>query len=216
VVEVSLDLEPLGGTPQNRTFRGITSLPTSMAAGSYRLVGIGLADALGNSATYGPAGSAFTPFPASIDPVVAITNAPLPGPYQAWLAAHPSIPPLQSARDSDPDGDQFPNLVELALGTDPMIPNGAGSADPNQSHAPVYVRQGNELQMLYILATENLGTGPRRISVFPQESSDLKSWDSAAVIIDGSQTTTAFIRVTKGQRKWLRLFVYDPAADIGP
>jgi hypothetical protein len=216
VTTVNCDFDRISGTPADGAYRGSTTLPFNLAAGVYRLVGITLTDALGNRVTYGMAALGQIPYPAGINPQVTIVSEPLPGPYQTWLAGYPSLTGAQALRTADPDGDGLPNLVELALGINPTLANAPGSGDPNQSHVPIYQRIGNRLHLFYDTVPGNLGTGFRRISVFPQESENLLTWDGAIQIIGGGdEGREAYINITPGRKKWIRLYVYDPAADLG-
>lgn len=214
VVPIQDNLLRSSGTPMNGVYTTTITPSYTLAPGTYRVVGITLTDALENERSYGPAGLGLTNFPSGINPLVTITNQPLPGPYQTWLAGYPSLTGAQAARTADPDGDNLPNLIELVLGTNPTLPNVPGSSDPNQANVPVFRRVGNRLYMDYKLTSANLGTGPRTISVDAQSSSDLRSWDSAIRLI-GETGFSAYITVTPGEKNWIRLMAYDPAADLG-
>jgi len=179
------------------------------------VVGITLTDALENGRSYGPSGLGLTPFPGNINPLVTITSQPLPGPYQTWLAGYPSLTGLQAARTADPDGDGLPNLVELAPGPNPTVRNFPGSSGPRQANVPAFRRVGNRLYMDCNVISANLGAAPpRTISVDAQQSSDLRTWDSAIRLIGGAGYN-AYITITPGEKKWILLMVYDPAASLG-
>jgi hypothetical protein len=47
-----------------------------------------------------------------------------------------------------------------------------------------------------------------------QQSSDLRTWDSAIRLIGGAGYN-AYITITPGEKKWILLMVYDPAASLG-
>ena len=70
-------------------------------------------------------------------------------------------------------------------------------------------RKSNRVYMDYDVVSTNLGTGPKAIQVFAEESTDLKTW-SGAVRLILEEGYSAFISINSPQ-KWLRLRVTDPA-----
>lgn len=216
MIPLSMSFYRTSGTPTEGGWQGSSPLPTDLAAGTYRVVGFRLVDALENEATYGPASLGLTPFPAGIDPVVTIVRQALPGPYEIWLKRYPALVGSDADRGADPDHDGLPNLLELALGTDPLVPTEPGGADPNAAHAPRFYHQpGKRISMDYTIVPENLGEGVKRIRVTPQQSTDLRLWEGAIQLILGDNASTSYISVSADPKKWLRLWVQDPAVDPG-
>ncbi|MBL9176192.1 MAG: hypothetical protein JNL10_21800 [Verrucomicrobiales bacterium] len=216
VVPVSMSLSANGGTSRDGTWQGSTSLPETLAAGDYLVVGIQLTDALDNVITYGPAALGLTPYPAGINPVVTIVTQPGDGPYLLWLKNHPELKGADARPEADPDGDRLSNLAELALGTHPGIPTFPGSLDPHAANAPIVRRSGNRLYLDYTLVRENLGTGPNAITADPEQSTDLKSWSGAQQFILGGGAYSAFTTIGGDPFQFLRLYVVDPTHFDGP
>jgi hypothetical protein len=57
------------------------------------------------------------------------TTAPAE-PFQRWLAAWPALTGGDATETGDPDRDGLPNLMELALGTSPVMPNSRSPLTP--------------------------------------------------------------------------------------
>lgn len=210
VIHVGAEFERVSGTATSGVWRTIVFPTRTTPPGAYEWVGLRVVDALGNATIYGPASLGFTPFPAGVSPQVVITSQAPDTPYAIWLAKYPSLTGADALRAADPDGDGYPNLVELALGLDPTQSSTPDGPDPNRALAPRVTITANQLSIAYKLATENLGDGPFRIHVAARESTDLIRWDGAQVILD--DVLEAFTSIVKGQVKYLRLDVYDPAA----
>ncbi|MES2707342.1 MAG: hypothetical protein V4726_12150 [Verrucomicrobiota bacterium] len=75
-----------------------------------------LTDSAGRTETYGQSGSPAWPDGSA----VSLTLGPASDPFTLWAASWPGVPalPPDGARDSDRDG--VPDLLEFALGTDPV------------------------------------------------------------------------------------------------
>jgi hypothetical protein len=117
-----------------------------------------------------------------------------------------------AGRLADPDGDSLVNLVELALGLDPTLSSAPNGFDAARSRAPEVIQTSNRLTLAYSVATANLGTGPFRISVQPQESTDYLLWDGTQTFILGNGEFEAFTSIVTGQKRALRLLVVDPSS----
>jgi len=215
VVPFVMDLHLESGTPNEGLWAGSNPLPAGIAPGTYRVVGLTLTDALGNRVIHGPALLGFTPYPAGVDPVVILVSQPVDGPYDVWRRRYPALQGADAARTADPDQDGLPNLLELAVGTHPLLDSRPAGADPDRERAPRFTRRPREIRLDYTVADTHLGTGPRAIVVSPQESSNLRSWDGAQILILGDGAYTAFIAIGSDPAKWLRLLVQDPAVDPG-
>lgn len=139
-----------------------------------------------------------------------IVTQPRDGPYLLWLKNYPQLKGADARPEADPDGDRLSNLAELALGTHPRILSIPGSADPHAANAPRVRRAGNRLYLEYTIVRENLGTGPKAITVYPEQSTDLKSWSGAQQLILGDGAVSAFISLSEDPIQFLRLYVYDP------
>ena len=216
VVPVSMSLSLSGGSARDGTWRGSAALPETLAAGDYLLVGLQLTDALGNVVTYGPAALGMTAYPAGVNPVVTVVTKPGDGPYLLWLKNYPELKGADARPEADPDGDRLSNLAELALGTHPGIPTFPGSPDPHAANAPQVRRNGNRLYLDYTLVWENLGTGPKAITAYPEQSTDLKSWSGAQQFILGGGAYSAFTSIGGDPVQFLRLYVYDPTEFSSP
>ncbi len=212
IIPLSFSLTRTGGSANNGTWQGSAGLPTTLAPGDYLVVGIHLADALGNEVTYGPASLGLTNYPSGINPIVTIISKPLDGPYKIWLKNYPELTDANARPEADPDGDGLANLIEMALGTHPLIRSVTGSADPKAANAPHIRRSDNRLYMDYTVVSANLGTGSKTVQVNAEESTDLQSWSGAQKLILGSGSASAFISVSTTPSKFLRLIVYDPAS----
>lgn len=216
VVPVAMSLSLSGGSVRDGTWRGSASLPETLAAGDYLMVGIQLTDALGNVITYGPTALGMTAYPAGVNPVVTIVTRPGDGPYLLWLKNYPELKGADARPEADPDGDRLSNLAELALGTHPGVPTFPGSSDPHAANAPQFRRSGNRLYLDYTLAPDNLGTGPKAITAYPEQSTDLKLWSGAQQFILGGGAFSAFTSIGEDPAQFLRLYVHDPTEFPGP
>jgi hypothetical protein len=212
VIPLSIDFSDDPEVAGAGQFGSYLYIPTSTPAGEYELVGLRATDVLGNSIIYGPAAFGFTPYPAGTVPRLTVTREIPVTPYSIWIAQFPSLTGAEAGRLADPDGDSFVNLVELALGLDPTLSSAPNGADPARIRAPKVTQTANRLSLAYSVATANLGTGPFRISVMSQESTDFLHWDGAQTFILGGGEFEAFTSIVKGQKRALRLLVVDPSA----
>ncbi|MEN9676364.1 MAG: hypothetical protein RIS76_2260 [Verrucomicrobiota bacterium] len=216
VIQVDMGLDLSAGTPIDGTWQGSALLPDTLKAGDYLLVGIQLTDAQDNAVTYGPVDLGLTPYPAGIQPVVTIVTQPREGPYLLWLKNYPELKGSDARPEADPDGDRLSNLAELALGTHPGIRSVPGGTDPHAANALLFRRSGNRLYLDYTVERNNLGTGPRAISVSAEQSTDLESWSGAQQLILGGGAVSAFISISDDPMQFLRLYVYDPTHYSAP
>jgi hypothetical protein len=134
--------------------------------------------------------------------------------FQQWQstefgsnAGNPSIAgPL-----ADPDHDGLPNLIEYALGSNPLIATGS-------SFRPVAAIAVNPTdQLLHLTLTANLNANATDVTVTAEVSADLVTWNSGATYVDTvSDTTNNGIRtlvlrdhtpLTAGTRRFIRLRV---------
>ncbi|MEY4487544.1 MAG: hypothetical protein RIQ79_52, partial [Verrucomicrobiota bacterium] len=127
----------------------------------------------------------------------ATATAPAVTPFVAYLIAA-GVPSDQRAATDDPDADGVVNLLEFALGLDPMSPSGTG--------IPACVLIGGDLTLTYTRAQ------PASVTYLVETTTDLTtpaSWTATGVTQgtpDGLGLTTATIPYATGPR-YLRLSV---------
>jgi hypothetical protein len=100
-----------------------------------------------------------------------VSVLPLLSNFQSWLGGFPGLGGA-TAPDADPDGDRIPNLIEYALGGDPL--QGDFQRLPRQSMTNV-----NGLDYLTLSADRNPAASDLTFSV--EVSSDLQNWYSGDV-----------------------------------
>ena len=149
---------------------------------------------------------------------VAIASAN--SPYANWRETHfsgASANPAKEAtiwgNNADPDGDGIPNLLEYALGLDPLRPNLAGLP---QIAAMTNPADGQN----YLTMTYSLPAAVSDVTVIPEISSDLTTWRSGAGALEVvGDTTAAGVRtiivrdiqpLTQVQKHFMRLHVTTP------
>ena len=116
------------------------------------------------------------------------------GPFELWLAAHPTL--TDRSENGDDDGDGWANLFEYALGLDPL------TADPRPS-----CRMENGIMVMEFTRPSS-ATG---VTVLPEWSDDLTHWDSDGITIDESAPPTLSVRISAGETsRFLRLRVTRP------
>ncbi|HWB02830.1 MAG TPA: Calx-beta domain-containing protein [Verrucomicrobiales bacterium] len=102
------------------------------------------------------------------------TVAHVTTPYGEWSTLHfggNAGNPLISGPRADPENDGLENLVEYALGSDPMLPdNGA---------VPVCARDGEALRM-----TWRESTSATDVVIEPQWSGDMAAWESTGLTVE--------------------------------
>lgn len=109
--------------------------------------------------------------------------------FEHWLDGYPEL--TDRSEDGDRDGDGWPNLIEYALGLDPLMP------DP-----PAAVRR--EADML-VMEFQRVGVGAG-VSLVPEWSDDLLEWSGEGIELDDSTTPLLRARLTiDGGQKFLRL-----------
>jgi hypothetical protein len=136
--------------------------------------------------------------------IATLYNPPAVQSYDTWLAGLPTPPPLnQRATTDDPDGDGVSNLLEYALGGDPM----------NATNAPgpvVHMTSGN-LQLSFLRNRTDL-----TYTVETSTTLTAGSWTTAGVTQDTTtpvgQLATANIPMDPATtpRRFLRLRVTEP------
>jgi hypothetical protein len=97
-----------------------------------------------------------------------VSVLPLLSNFQSWLGGFPGLG-AATAADADPDGDRIPNLIEYALGGNPL--QGDPQRLPRQSMSKV-----NGLDYLTLSADRNPAASDLTFSV--EVSSDLLNWYS--------------------------------------
>ncbi|MCW1921194.1 autotransporter-associated beta strand repeat-containing protein [Luteolibacter arcticus] len=115
-------------------------------------------------------------------------------PFKDWLDAHPTL--ADHSEDGDPDGDGWANLFEFAFGLDPLAP------DPR----PLSHMESGNLVMEFTRPALALG-----VTVIPEWSDDLTSWQATGIATDDSAAPVLRIRVPAGESsRFLRLHVTRP------
>jgi autotransporter-associated beta strand protein len=110
-------------------------------------------------------------------------------PFTLWLDAHPSL--TERSEDGDDDGDGWPNLLEHALGLDPLV------ADPR----PLTRFENGMLSMQFLRPAI-----PSGVTVIPEWSEDLEAWHTGGVESDVSTAPVIQVRVPSGTfQRFLRL-----------
>ncbi len=108
---------------------------------------------------------------------------------QAWLATHfgaDAANPLIAADNADPDADGRPNLLEYALGTDPLVAD--GSAQPTLSMLPALVSK-------LTLAFQRIADPAITYAV--EASTDLVTWEPTPIWTStGAQNVSGPVTVT--------------------
>lgn len=113
---------------------------------------------------------------ASVTTDLAVT-ARYQSPYAAWAAGR-SLAGTDAEATADPDGDGLPNLLEYALGLDPIQNTG-------EVGKPVVSRSGDALTLTYIRRIE-----APDLTYLVEVSSDLVIWDSGTDAIEQVSVTT--------------------------
>lgn len=128
----------------------------------------------------------------------------VPAGYAEWVAEH-ELDGSQSGMEADPDGDGIENLLEYALGSDPLAPSVFDL--PIQS----IVNVGGED---YLTLTFTRPVGIAGVDYVVEESADLVDWDSGPVelassVEDGLKIVTYrdSMPMTENERRFLRLRV---------
>jgi len=120
----------------------------------------------------------------------------IPDPFLAYLTAA-GVPPAQRAPTADPDADGIPNLLEYALGGDPLSP---GATD-----IPVCGLNGGNLTLTYKRATSDIAYAVQTTTNLTTPS----SWTTANVT-QGTPATDGLTTATiplGGPARFLRLRV---------
>ena len=135
--------------------------------------------------------------------ITALYNVPVAESYDNWISTLPTaIPSNRQARTADPDGDGVPNLLEYALGGDPM--NAADAPKPR------LVRTANTLGLTYPRARSGL--------IYTVEISTTlahDSWTAVGVTQDtttpvGNLATATVLHDPSVPQRFLRLRVSEP------
>lgn len=96
-------------------------------------------------------------------------SPPVADPWQRWLASKPALSGPSALETADPDKDGFTNLMELALGSDPL----AGSASPL---VPTVTPQGFQIDARLDRTALSGLSGVAPVDVSWQVSYDLATW----------------------------------------
>jgi len=137
--------------------------------------------------------------------------------YQTWLARHFSSTDLanpdRSGRTADPDGDGLPNLLEYALGGEPL--NGLSAPHPTPQLAPAAQAPATQAPALALTFTR---IADPALTYTVESSADLSagSWQ-ALLISTGEANTAGLVTATAPEtltptspRRFLRLRVELP------
>ncbi|WP_035604532.1 hypothetical protein [Haloferula sp. BvORR071] len=118
------------------------------------------------------------------------STAPIADPWQRWLAANPTLSGPNALDTADPDNDGVSNLMELALGSNPL----AGTLFPiTQTITP----QGFQVEALLDRTALSGLAGVAPIDASWQVSYDLKTWlPGPAATIVGTQGKLTRERIT--------------------
>ncbi|NDC74099.1 hypothetical protein EBZ70_02125 [bacterium] len=114
---------------------------------------------------------------------VSVTVGSPSTPYQTWVSGQGLTVGVNDGSTQDPDNDGVPNLVEFALGGNPLSATSAP--------APVVARSGSNLTLTYDVKT----AATAQFSVVAQTSSDLSSWTAAVNGTAGVTITTTPVDV---------------------
>lgn len=118
-------------------------------------------------------------------------------PFDAWRFANFTAPelgnPTISAENSNPDGDSLPNLIEYALGLDPLVP----------TLSTVTTAQSGGYQTLS--ATKNAAASD--IVWNAEVTADFQNWQNAVIVTSTSSTFSArdSILVVNASKRFIRL-----------
>ncbi len=199
------DLSELAGLDPRLDVRAITHVRVIDAVGTVD-AGLASLDSLGNIIN-DPWPTPFATGGFDLDAVaVRHVAATSPIDYDAWAAAR-FDPAATTAghplRDADPDGDNLPNLLEYALGGDPLDPTDASSRAPRLTFA----------EGIPSLSYRPAPDTPD-VSCTVEWSDDLLTWDSSQntllapeVTLDGEWTVRTRFSLTERPRQFLRLRV---------
>lgn len=135
-------------------------------------------------------------------------QAPI-GVYNTWIARFPSITGAAAQPAANPAGDGVSNLIKLVLGLDPTL---RLADDPNRGNYPKLREFNGGPALEYVIAPENLGSGPEAILHGGEVSTtDLKSWADVGALNIGGNTWVIEIQAVGADARFGRMKVTDPA-----